>query len=148
MDIRLFTALSFSLASIGTAALDVKPDTIALAGDSTVAEYYKESALCGWGQVIGSRFKEGVAVKNFAAGGRSTKTFINEGQWDKLLASKPDFILLQFGHNDSHAKEKPESTDASTDYKDFLLKYADDANRAGAKIIFITPMHRRIYGKE
>jgi hypothetical protein len=36
---------------------------------------------------------------------------------EKLLESKPKYILLQFGHNDSHGKGKPESTDAATNIK-------------------------------
>lgn len=120
---------------------------IALAGDSTVVNYPKESPTRGWGQEIGTFLKGNVEISNFAMGGRSTKTFISEGRWDKLLASKPDCILLQFGHNDSHAKDKPEATDAATDYKDYLRKYVDDARKAGVKIVFITSMHRRTYDK-
>lgn len=119
---------------------------IALAGDSTV-QTYKEPHIAGWGQVIGKYFKDNVVIDNHAMGGRSTKTFIAEDRWDKLLQGKPDFILLQFGHNDSHGKGKPESTDAQTDYKDYLRKYADDAKKANIPIIFITPMHRRTFDK-
>ncbi|OGV32059.1 MAG: hypothetical protein A2020_13925 [Lentisphaerae bacterium GWF2_45_14] len=117
---------------------------MALAGDSTVASY-KEPGIAGWGQVIGKLFKDNAEIKNFAVGGRSTKTFIAEKRWEKLLESKPQYILLQFGHNDSHGKGKPESTDASTEYKEFLRKYVDDAKNAGAQIIFVSPMHRRTF---
>ncbi len=127
---------------------DAKPFTIALAGDSTVSEYPSESPIRGWGQLIGTCFKENVKILNFAAGGRSTKTFLSEGRWEPMLKVKPDYILLQFGHNDSHAKDKPESTDANTDYKDYLRKYADEAKAAGIQIIFITPMHRRTFDKD
>lgn len=120
---------------------------VALAGDSTVASY-KETHIAGWGQVIGKYFKDNVSIENFALSGRSTKTFLQKGDWQKLLQSKPDYILLQFGHNDSHAKGKPESTDAATEYKDNLRKFADDAEKAGARMIFVTPMHRRTFGKD
>ena len=132
----------------GALAADVGVVKIALAGDSTVTEYPKESSTRGWGQEIGSLLKENVKISNFAVGGRSTKTFIAEGRWEKLLASKPDIILLQFGHNDAHGKGKPESTDAPTDYKDYLRKYADDAKQAGVKLVFITSMHRRTFEKD
>jgi len=127
---------------------DTKPFTIALAGDSTVSDYPPESPIRGWGQLIGTCFKENVKILNFAAGGRSTKTFPSEGRWENLLKSKPHCILLQFGHNDSHAKNKPESTNASGDYKDYLREYADEAKAAGIQIIFITPMHRRTFDKD
>ncbi len=148
MRALLFAAItSFSLSAAASSALagDVK---IALAGDSTVQNYKPEEALRGWGQVIGELFQDDVKIKNFAVGGRSTKTFISEGRWEKLLASKPNYILLQFGHNDSHAKDRPESTDAASDYKEYLRKYADDAKSAGAQIIFITSMHRRLFDKQ
>lgn len=119
---------------------------IAIAGDSTV-ESYKKPDIAGWGQVIGKFFKDDAEIKNFAKSGRSTKTFIAEKRWEKLLESKPKYILLQFGHNDSHGKGKPESTDAATEYKDFLRKYADEAKAAGAQIIFVSPMHRRTFDK-
>ncbi|MHB9138386.1 MAG: rhamnogalacturonan acetylesterase [Victivallaceae bacterium] len=120
---------------------------IALAGDSTVASY-KETHIAGWGQVIGKYFKANVSIENFAVSGRSTKTFVQDGYWQKLLESKPDYILLQFGHNDSHAKDKPESTDAATEYKDNLRKFVEEAEKAGARIIFVTPMHRRTFGND
>ena len=39
---------------------------------------------------------------NRALGGRSSRTYLTEGQWDKVLAMlKPgDFVMMQFGHND------------------------------------------------
>ena len=117
---------------------------IAIAGDSTVASYTKPD-IAGWGQVIGKYFKDNVNIENFAISGRSTKTFQEKGDWKKLMDSKPDYILVQFGHNDSHAKTRPEATDAATDYKDNLKKFADDAKSAGAKMIFVTPMHRRTF---
>ena len=117
---------------------------IALAGDSTVANYTKPD-IAGWGQVIAKLFTDNVEIKNFAESGRSTKTFIAEKKWQALLESKPQYILLQFGHNDSHGKGRPESTDASTEYKDFLRKYADDAKNTDARIIFVSPMHRRTF---
>ena len=127
---------------------DVKTLKIAIAGDSTVADYPSESPIEGWGQHIGTCFRENVEIQNFAVSGRSTKTFLSEGRWEQLLKAKTDYILLQFGHNDSHAKEKPESTDANTDYKDYLRKYADAAKASGINIIFITPMHRRNFEKD
>lgn len=66
-----------------------------------------------------------------------------------MSQTKPgDFILLQFGHNDSHAKDKPESTDANTDYKQYLRQYADEAVKAGAQVVLVTPPHRRLFQKD
>lgn len=119
--------------------------TIAIIGDSTVCEYPAEHACRGWGQFIGEHFKEGVRVANLAASGRSTKTFIAEGRWKRTLAEKPDVVLIQFGHNDSHGAARPEATDAATDYRDFLRRYVDESRAASATPILVTPMHRRTF---
>ena len=44
-----------------------------------------------------------VSIRNHAIGGRSSRTFITDGRWDKILETlKPgDYVLMQFGHNDA-----------------------------------------------
>lgn len=118
---------------------------IVILGDSTVSDYPLSSNLRGWGQVIGSGFKEGVVVRNLAASGRSTRTFIAEGRLKKALEEKADFALIQFGHNDSHAKDRPEATEAEGDFKDYLRTYVDSFRKVGTQPILVTPMHRRTY---
>jgi len=144
MSTRLLSALALTLLSLiatGTAAsAQVK---IAVIGDSTVCEYPADSPNRGWGHYLGEYFNESVQIVNLAAGGRSTKTFIAEGRWEKTLAEKPQWVLIQFGHNDSHAKEKPEATDAATDYRDYLHRYVTEARGIGAVPVFVTPMQRR-----
>jgi lysophospholipase L1-like esterase len=116
---------------------------IAIIGDSTVCEYPADSPSRGWGHYLPDYFKEDVKFVNLAKGGRSTKTFIAEGLWDKTIAEKPQYIFIQFGHNDSHDPAKPEATNAATDYPDFLRRYIDEARAIGAKPILVTPMVRR-----
>ena len=41
----------------------------------------------GWGMVLKCSLDPTVEVVNLARGGRSTKTFIEEGLWDQLVAS-------------------------------------------------------------
>ncbi len=120
---------------------------ICLAGDSTVQTYKPGESLVGWGQVLNQFFNDDVVFENHAIGGRSTKTFISEGRWKKLLESKPGYVMIQFGHNDAHGKDKPESTDANTDYMNNLRTYVDEAKAAGVVPILISPMHRRIFEK-
>ncbi len=121
------------------------PVSVAIVGDSTVADYPADKPLRGWGQLLPECFTAGAKLTNYAVGGRSTKTFRSEKRWEKVLAAKPQFILIQFGHNDSHAKDKPEATDSATDYPDYLRQYADEAKAIGATVIFITPMCRRTF---
>lgn len=58
----------------------------------------------GWGHFFIDMFDTTkVSVENHALGGRSSRTFISEGLWDKVLSAvQPgDYVLIQFGHNDS-----------------------------------------------
>lgn len=114
-------------------------------GDSTVCDYPSNNPCRGWGHFIQGYLNDTVQVINLAKSGRSTKTFIKEGLWDRALKEKPDIILIQFGHNDSHGPGRPESTDAATDYRDYLRRYISEARAAGATPILITPMHRRTF---
>lgn len=121
------------------------PTLVVLVGDSTMANYAAEKPARGWGMYVQEYFKSGVVISNLAANGRSTKTFIAEGRWKEALELKPDYVLIQFGHNDSHAKGKRESTDAATDFSGYLRNYVDEARDAGAVPILVTPMLRRNY---
>lgn len=124
----------------------VRAVRIVLVGDSTMCDYASDRPDRGWGQFVAERFRPGsVEVFNHAKPGRSTKTFIKEGRWTRALADRPDFVFVQFGHNDSHAPEKPESTDAATDYRDYLRRYVDESRAAGATPILVTPMVRRTF---
>src|SRR4051812_34860798 len=72
--------------------------TLWLIGDSTVKNGTK--GLRGWGEEIGAYFDSSkTKVENRALGGRSSRTYLSEGLWDKVLAQiKPgDFLLMQFG---------------------------------------------------
>ena len=121
--------------------------TIGVAGDSTVADRAESAHLCGWVQLLRRELKSDVVVHNLARGGRSSKSFIEEGLWQQLLARRPDFVLVQFGHNDSK-REDYRRTDPATTYKDYLRRYADESAAAGALLVFITPMERRNFGAD
>jgi lysophospholipase L1-like esterase len=132
--------LSFLLVSCSLAQTPLR---LVICGDSTVADYPDTTRQRGWGQYIQGYFKASVRVFNLAKGGRSTKTFLNEGLWTKALALKPDVILIQFGHNDSHDPKLPAATNAATDYANYLRQFVDEARAAGATPILITPVQRR-----
>ncbi|WP_179158751.1 SGNH/GDSL hydrolase family protein [Bacillus sp. EB106-08-02-XG196] len=119
--------------------------TVYIAGDSTVQtydEYWRPEA--GWGQMIPRFFSSDVLFKNHAIGGRSTKTFINEGRLDNILREiKPnDFFLIQFGHNDATISV-PERYASVPDYKNYLKTYINGARQRGAIPILVTPVGRR-----
>jgi lysophospholipase L1-like esterase len=122
---------------------------VVIIGDSTVCEYPATRPDRGWGQFIGGRFRDGsIEVVNLAKAGRSTKTFLKEGWWEQALAAKPAYVLIQFGHNDSHAPDRPESTDAATAYRDFLRRYIDDSRAIAATPILVTPVARRTFAAD
>jgi rhamnogalacturonan acetylesterase len=71
-----------------------------ICSDSTTANYSLSSPLQGWGYHIGSYLT--TPVVNLAKNGRSSRSFIAEGLWQKLLdqTSAGDFVLIEMGHND------------------------------------------------
>lgn len=88
----------------GSSRIEGKPILFTI-GDSTVKNKDKDdNDMWGWGSVIGDLFKEGeITVENHAFPGRSARTFLDEGRWQKVYdALQPgDFVLMQFGHNDA-----------------------------------------------
>ena len=82
---------------------DGKP-VVFITGDSTVKNTDKEKdGMWGWGAVASDIFDTNkITISNCAMAGRSCRTFLNEGRWDKVYNSiQPgDYVLIQFGHND------------------------------------------------
>jgi lysophospholipase L1-like esterase len=73
--------------------------TLFIVGDSTA----RNNADLGWGDHLAHLFDTNrINIANRAIAGRSSRTYINEGHWAKVLAEmKPgDYLLLQMGHND------------------------------------------------
>lgn len=78
--------------------------TVFFTGDSTVKNADKDDdGMWGWASQAFTVFDESkITLVNAARAGRSTRTFIKEGLWDKVYNSlQPgDFVTIQFGHND------------------------------------------------
>ncbi|MBQ9787522.1 MAG: rhamnogalacturonan acetylesterase [Lentisphaeria bacterium] len=129
----------------GAALLPLTAVDIYLAGDSTMADYPAEHApQTGWGQALRRYAKEGVKVHNFARGGRSSKSFRNEGRWATLLnqVSPGDYVFIQFAHNDAHQGEKNayRHSDPETEYPENLRQYIRDVRAKKATPIICTPI--------
>jgi lysophospholipase L1-like esterase len=136
----LVIAAVFLLVAMG----DSSSFTIHIVGDSTVCTY-KDNVYpqTGWGQIFSSFFDGSrVRVNNAAIGGRSSKTFIQEGRLEELRKNfqKGDFLLVQFGHNDRYfgnsSRQVPFDSLAY-----WLQQYVDAAKSAGVTPIFVTPMN-------
>ena len=99
-------------------------------GDSTVKNKDNDKdGMWGWGSVIAGEFNlKKVTVENHAMAGRSARTFLDEGRWDKVYdALQPgDFVLIQFGHNDGGdinvGKARGELHGSGNESKVFLME--------------------------
>jgi lysophospholipase L1-like esterase len=131
-----FLAFVFPLSPSPLAAAAAKPRII-LVGDSTVTDN------AGWGLGFKQLLSDQAECVNTAAGGRSSKSFIDEGRWKDALALKGDYYLIQFGHNDEPGKGLDRETEPRTTYREFMARYVDDARAAGAKPILVTSLTRR-----
>ena len=87
----------------GASRIQGKPVLFTI-GDSTVKnEDRDDDSMWGWGSVIDELFDTTrITVENHAMAGRSARTFLDEGRWDKVYdALQPgDYVIMQFGHND------------------------------------------------
>ena len=119
--------------------------TIWMVGDSTMAkkkaERFPES---GWGEGLAEFVTKDAIVKNRAASGRSTLSFITEGRWKNVADSlQPgDYVIMQFGHNDEKPAEKLH-TDAFGSFKENLKKFIAETREHKATPIVCSSIVRR-----
>jgi pectinesterase len=134
----MLTFLTLALLLVPTTAPTTRSALrIVLVGDSTVTD---ES---GWGLGFKRHLSADVELINLARGGRSSKSYINEGLWDAALKQRADYILIQFGHNDCPGKGPERETDPGTTYRRFMERYVDESRAAGARPVLITSLTRR-----
>ena len=92
--------------------------SLILVGDSTVRNGQGNGGggQWGWGEPLVTFFDPAkINVVNRAIGGRSSKSYISEGQWDETLKYiRPgDVVLFQWGHNDGGKPDDPSRARAS-----------------------------------
>lgn len=147
--------------------------TIYLIGDSTMADYtgdydidkdYMKTRfpVTGWGQVfqpfmvsdslhaLNNLIKtDSIFVDDRARGGRSTRTFFQEGRWRSVYKGlkKDDIVIMQFGHNDA-AKNYEERYVSIEGYKEFLRLFVSQTRQKGALPIILTPVARNYPWKD
>ncbi len=179
---RMALALTIvSLASVVPAIGDDKapdgpprPRTVFLIGDSTVKNGSGKGGggLWGWGNFLGQHLDPSQArVENRALGGRSSRTYLTEGLWGKVLADlRPgDVVLIQFGHNDGGpldtGRARASLKGAGEETKDvvveatkkaetvhtygwYLRKYIAEARARGATPVVLSPVPRNLWNAE
>lgn len=131
--------------------LPEKKVTVFLIGDSTMANKpTDDNPERGWGQLFPEYFTSDIDISNHAVNGRSTKSFINEGRWDTVMGrlKAGDFVMIQFGHNDSKIEDSNRSAPAHTLYRENLIRFVTDVRSKGAIPVLITPVMRRKFDEQ
>jgi lysophospholipase L1-like esterase len=121
------------------------PIRVILVGDSTMASH------SGYGDALCARFRPEVDCVNLARGGRSSKSFREEGRWDEVerllkdgAGFKASYVLVQFGHNDQPGKP-PRSTDLVAEFPFNMERYARETRALGGIPVLVTPLTRRSF---
>jgi lysophospholipase L1-like esterase len=149
-----------------------KLPSLILVGDSTVRNGRGDGGQgqWGWGEPLVSFFDTNkINVVNRAIGGRSSRSYITEGQWDETLKYiKPgDVVLFQWGHNDGGKPDDPARARASLPgvgdetmeidnpitkrhetvhtFGWYLAKYVEDTRAKGATPIICSLIPRKIW---
>ncbi|MGW2346659.1 rhamnogalacturonan acetylesterase [Streptomyces sp. NPDC001661] len=140
--------LAAALASPVSAATARRDDrrTLFVAGDSTAAQKYLDAKPeTGWGMALPFFLADRVRVANHAVNGRSSKSFVDEGRLDAILAAiRPgDLLLIQFAHNDEKSADPTRYTEPWSTYQDHLELYVDGARAKGARPVLATAVERR-----
>jgi len=154
---------AFSIVALTAAAAGAQP-TVWVVGDSTANNVNRR----GWGDPFADYFDPSKArTVNRARAGRSSRTFLTEGLWDKVRAElKPgDSVLIQFGHNDGGPPDKdrargslPGTGEESQEFTlpngtretvytfgHYLRKMIEDTKAAGANPLLLSLTVRNIW---
>lgn len=105
----------------------------------------------GWGQELGKFFdSDRLVVKNNAVSGRSTKSYIDEGRWDKLKEEiQPgNYVLIQFGGNDQKDYDPKRYTDPETTFKDNFRKFINETREKKGVPLLATSVARRRWNEK
>jgi pectinesterase len=141
-SLSIIVALLLGLAQ---SSLCAEP-TIHLVGDSTMSDKLKlDLPERGWGQLFRELVKPTAKIQNHAVNGRSTKSFIDEGRWQKVVDElKPgDWVIIQFGHNDEKSQDPTRYTKPDGEYRTNLERFIRETRAGGGCPILATSVVRR-----
>lgn len=146
---KFISSLLLALALPVMAFAQVPADTITvfMIGDSTMANkpLDKENQERGWGQMLPIYLEGAIKVDNHAVNGRSSKSFIDEGRWEKVREQiRPgDYVIIQFGHNDEKAKSPDRYTVPGSTFDANLKKFVNETREKGGTPILMNSIVRR-----
>lgn len=127
--------------------------TLWVVGDSTLSAFDDKYFYprYGYGTMLDRYLDDEIRVENLALSGRSSKSYLEEPEYQKLLngMGEGDFLLMGFGHNDEKA-EAGRFTDGQGDYRaegsfahSLYANYICPAMKAGCQPILATAIVRR-----
>ena len=141
---------------------------IAVTGDSTVhvgGLNNPNEPLVGWGEVFSEFFQPGISISVTARSGYSSEIFFDDSLLNKNntpwqdtldLTPSPDYVFIQFGHNDqkinegkgTHAVDNPSGAPGSIQgtndlYRVNLRRMVDEVRADGGIPILVTSVARR-----
>jgi lysophospholipase L1-like esterase len=104
----------------------------------------------GWGELLPRYFRDPAGVVNHAVNGRSTKSFLAEGRWQRLLdALAPgDWVIVQFGHNDEKRQDPARFTEPRGEFAANLHRFIADVRAKGAHPVLASPVARRVWSAD
>lgn len=78
-----------------------------LLGDSTAKNYGDDNTIGGWGEYLVNYLDSGVEVINKAEGGRSARSYLNQGRLKEVtdILKPEDYVFVQFGTNDQRTDD-------------------------------------------
>lgn len=132
-----------ALTAITWAAIHAATLRVVIIGDSTAYTYTAADSLRGWGQELGFFFNTGaVTVINKSIGGRSSRSFIEDGHWTstKAILQKGDILLISFGTNDRGTVAERHADTAQ--FRLFLTQYVTEARNLGVIPVLISTVNQ------
>ena len=172
--VQLFALVSLS-PLVAQAQIDLTADTkhpaLFLVGDSIMRTGTAPGDVGPWGwgyEIIPMFDSTKIHVYNEGLGGRSSRGYIQEGAWAKVMdhIQPGDWVILHFGHNDAaNSQNYPDRTtikgngDDTQDidspvthqketihsYGWYLRQYVADAKSKGANVIVCSPPPRNTW---
>ena len=129
LRVKMVGLLATALILFSAFRADKPVITIFMIGDSTMANKKIDGGNPerGWGMVLPGFFSEDIRIDNHDANGRSAKSFISEGRWEKVISKvkKGDYVFIQFGHNDEKA-DSTRHTDPGSTFDENLRRYVNE----------------------
>jgi len=135
---KIICTILFLAAVMSGAAGAEKQIKVALVCSSACQGYGSKDhkLIYGWGEMLPQFLDGKVKVLNLAISGASTKSFREKGYWNKVVASKADYVLLALGANDTPKTKKYSTT--VPEFKENQRRFVKEIQAWGGKPVFVT----------